>query len=308
MKIQSINSNTNFRGLFTDKSSQNNGNWLMEYEPYCWECKNTGKMAPKERIDIFAASLPDNEEIFLENVNRLNRGYTEHYNEISKDIFGTESYYKKSDNTMRSTITERPAMNRENSLGVLYDKLGRFLQMKRESRNSTEIDINKANAGVKKASEDYDIWSNEFDKGFFSRNQSREEIKSIMSARNCNMKKYSDTMYNKAMDYVKLTKSIDSVEALRKSVMAEKKQLEELRKSGKLVDISVGTGENSNAALKQALVDIQSATKKFLCLPNKLVSMQEILRAINPKYLSGGYSEEIIQSIYDIIKHGYVCR
>ena len=52
MKIQAINTNTNFKGLFTDKSAQNNGNWRMEYQPYSWESNNTGKMANKERIDI----------------------------------------------------------------------------------------------------------------------------------------------------------------------------------------------------------------------------------------------------------------
>ena len=39
MKINAIN-NTNFRGLFTDKSSQNGSNWKMEYSPYAWESPN----------------------------------------------------------------------------------------------------------------------------------------------------------------------------------------------------------------------------------------------------------------------------
>ena len=48
MKIQAINTNTNFKGLFTDKSAQNNGNWRMEYRrtagkaiiPEKWQIKN----------------------------------------------------------------------------------------------------------------------------------------------------------------------------------------------------------------------------------------------------------------------------
>ena len=96
MKIQAINTNTNFKGLFTDKSAQNNGNWRMEYQPYSWESNNTGKMANKERIDIYANMLPDNEEIYTKN-----KGY---YAETSGDILGTTSYYKTYDGRMLSLI------------------------------------------------------------------------------------------------------------------------------------------------------------------------------------------------------------
>ena len=64
MKIQAINNNT-FKGLFTDKSKQNNNEWLMEYRPYSWELdKYTArpKMELKEHVDIKANKLPDNEE------------------------------------------------------------------------------------------------------------------------------------------------------------------------------------------------------------------------------------------------------
>ena len=67
MRIQAINTNTNFKGLFTNKSNENGGNWKMEYQPYSWE-KNAdgdiGYMANKERVDVYASRLPDNEEIF----------------------------------------------------------------------------------------------------------------------------------------------------------------------------------------------------------------------------------------------------
>ena len=63
MKINAIN-NTNFRGLFTDKTAQNGGNWRMEYSPYSWESNNSSKMANKKKIDVYASSLPDNEEIY----------------------------------------------------------------------------------------------------------------------------------------------------------------------------------------------------------------------------------------------------
>ena len=69
MKINAIN-NTNFKGLFTNKSSQNGGNWRMEYSPYAWESKNgweiDSKMANQSGIDIFGTCLPDNEKIYTE--------------------------------------------------------------------------------------------------------------------------------------------------------------------------------------------------------------------------------------------------
>ena len=55
MKINAIN-NTNFKGLFTNKSSQNGGNWKMEYSPYAWESRNwynLSKMDIQRDIDIF---------------------------------------------------------------------------------------------------------------------------------------------------------------------------------------------------------------------------------------------------------------
>ena len=120
MKINAIN-NTNFRGLFTDKSSQNGGNWKMEYSPYAWESPNgynLSKMDTQRDIDIFGTVLPDNEKIYTENYNRKS----------AKDILGTEFYYETYDGRVRKTITEVPAMNREDSLRVYNSKLQKFLE------------------------------------------------------------------------------------------------------------------------------------------------------------------------------------
>ena len=60
MKINAI-TNTSFKGLFTDRTQENNGNWRMEYRPYSWE----NKMVPKTKIDVFSSVLPTNEEIYI---------------------------------------------------------------------------------------------------------------------------------------------------------------------------------------------------------------------------------------------------
>ena len=84
---RSIDYNINFKGLFIDKSLENDGNWRMEYSPYSWETKNwniDSKMASQSCIDIYGNELPDNEKIYSAIENKKS----------AKDILGTEFYYE----------------------------------------------------------------------------------------------------------------------------------------------------------------------------------------------------------------------
>lgn len=290
MKIQAINTNTNFKGLFTDKSAQNNGNWRMEYQPYSWESNNTGKMANKERIDIYANMLPDNEEIYTKN-----KGY---YAETSGDILGTTSYYKAYDGRMRRTIDEMPAMNREDSLKVLDKKLGKFLEQKQELRKELEANFDRQTLAIRSSSDNYNIASYELDNTFWT----KKNIKNNMDNAARELKNNADIMYQNSQNYIKLMGSIDAVRQTKENGQKEIKQLEELRKSGKLIDISRRDIPNPNEALKQALADIRAAAGKFLCLPHKLMSMEEVLKIVNPRNLSSGYNNEIMHHIEKLIK------
>ena len=290
MKIQAINTNTNFKGLFTDKSAQNNGNWRMEYQPYSWESNNTGKMANKERIDIYANMLPDNEEIYTKN-----KGY---YAETSGDILGTTSYYKTYDGRMRRTIDEMPAMNREDSLKVLDKKLGKFLEQKQELRKELEANFDRQTLAIRSSSDNYNIASYELDNTFWT----KKNIKNNMDNAARELKNNADIMYQNSQNYIKLMGSIDAVRQTKENGQKEIKQIEELRKSGKLIDISRRDIPNPNEALKQALADIRAAAGKFLCLPHKLMSMEEVLKIVNPRNLSSGYNNEIMHHIEKPIK------
>lgn len=290
MKIQAINTNTNFKGLFTDKSAQNNGNWRMEYQPYSWESNNTGKMANKERIDIYANMLPDNEEIYTKN-----KGY---YAETSGDILGTTSYYKTYDGRMRRTIDEMPSMNREDSLKVLDKKLGKFLEQKQELRKELEANFDRQTLAIRSSSDNYNIASYELDNTFWT----KKNIKNNMDNAARELKNNADIMYQNSQNYIKLMGSIDAVRQTKENGQKEIKQIEELRKSGKLIDISRRDIPNPNEALKQALADIRAAAGKFLCLPHKLMSMDEILKIVNPRNLSSGYDNEIMHHIEKLIK------
>ena len=290
MKIQAINTNTNFKGLFTDKSAQNNGNWRMEYQPYSWESNNTGKMANKERIDIYANMLPDNEEIYTKN-----KGY---YAETSGDILGTTSYYKTYDGRMRRTIDEMPSMNREDSLKVLDKKLGKFLEQKQELRKELEANFDRQTLAIRSSSDNYNIASYELDNTFWT----KKNIKNNMDNAARELKNNADIMYQNSQNYIKLMGSIDAVRQTKENGQKEIKQLEELRKSGKIIDISRRDIPNPNEALKQALADIRAAAGKFLCLPHKLMSMEEVLKIVNPRNLSSGYNNEIMHHIEKLIK------
>lgn len=290
MKIQAINTNTNFKGLFTDKSAQNNGNWRMEYQPYSWESNNTGKMANKERIDIYANMLPDNEEIYTKN-----KGY---YAETSGDILGTTSYYKTYDGRMRRTIDEMPSLNREDSLKVLDKKLGKFLEQKQELRKELEANFDRQTLAIRSSSDNYNIASYELDNTFWT----KKNIKNNMDNAARELKNNADIMYQNSQNYIKLMGSIDAVRQTKENGQKEIKQIEELRKSGKLIDISRRDIPNPNEALKQALADIRAAAGKFLCLPHKLMSMDEILKIVNPRNLSSGYDNEIMHHIEKLIK------
>ena len=290
MKIQAINTNTNFKGLFTDKSAQNNGNWRMEYQPYSWESNNTGKMANTERIDNYANMLPDNEEIYTKN-----KGY---YAETSGDILGTTSYYKTYDGRMRRTIDEMPAMNREDSLKVLDKKLGKFLEQKQELRKELEANFDRQTLAIRSSSDNYNIASYELDNTFWT----KKNIKNNMDNAARELKNNADIMYQNSQNYIKLMGSIDAVRQTKENGQKEIKQIEELRKSGKLIDISRRDIPNPNEALKQALADIRAAAGKFLCLPHKLMSMDEILKIVNPRNLSSGYNNEIMHHIEKLIK------
>ena len=290
MKIQAINTKTNFKGLLTEKSAQNNGNGRMEYQPYSWESNNTGKMANKERIDIYANMLPDNEEIYTKN-----KGY---YAETSGDILGTTSYYKTYDGRMRRTIDEMPAMNREDSLKVLDKKLGKFLEQKQELRKELEANFDRQTLAIRSSSDNYNIASYELDNTFWT----KKNIKNNMDNAARELKNNADIMYQNSQNYIKLMGSIDAVRQTKENGQKEIKQIEELRKSGKLIDISRRDIPNPNEALKQALADIRAAAGKFLCLPHKLMSMDEILKIVNPRNLSSGYNNEIMHHIEKLIK------
>ena len=212
---------------------------------------------------------------------------------------------------MRRTIDEMPSLNREDSLKVLDKKLGKFLEQKQELRKELEKQLTTRDANVTDAIKQYDHWSNQHQEGYEygqglwqkSEGMSRmQTAKNHMDQNHAVIKNSLDSTADNAKNYIKLMGSIDAVRQTKENGQKEIKQLEELRKSGKLIDISRRDIPNPNEALKQALADIRAAAGKFLCLPHKLMSMEEVLKIVNPRNLSSGYNNEIMHHIEKLIK------
>lgn len=272
MKINAIN-NTNFRGLFTDKSSQNGGNWKMEYSPYAWESPNgynLSKMDTQRDIDIFGTVLPDNEKIYTENYNRKS----------AKDILGTEFYYETYDGRVRKTITEVPAMNREDSLRVYNSKLQKFLEMKSNKLASIAQAILDIPNGFTEMCSKFNERARDIKQGYFARSYTLEGSSNEMTTQFDNMTRSA----NKAVDEFKQYKSMrESMDFVKKYIAENDKEIEllsEKRNAGKLIDISKRDAYDPNKKLWQALQNIKEAVDKYVSLPHKTISVQEILNNI----------------------------
>lgn len=285
MKIQAINTNTNFKGLFTDKSAQNGGNWFMEYRPYSWESNNTGKMANKVRVDEYASTLPDNEEIFTREKEHI---------ESSKDILGTESYYKAADGTMRRTIIQGPSMNREESLEVLNKKLNAFLKLKQATRKTLEESFAPIFTNLNKESDGYNRASQRHQESIFGRSQERAR----MDVHKSGILAESYEMYQNIKDYIRLIASIDNVKEKKEKNITELALINRLKESDLFIDISRRDGDKPNEALIQALKNRVAAAAKILCLPDGLISMDAILSKLD----KDASVEEIVKFVERKIK------
>lgn len=275
MKINVI-SNTNFRGLFTDKSAQNGGNWKMEYSPYSWESKNfklDSTMADQGDVDILGTCLPDNEKIYTEQNGRKS----------AKDILGTEFYYEYDNGKVRKTITEVPAMNREDSLRVYNSKLEKFLEMKKEKAENIEKTVVDA---TKNLDDDVDAFydrADDLEKGYFTRHYTTAGSSYVMKKK---YRKVVDALENVTKQFKYYTDLRDSSDFVKKYIAENAKEislLSQKRKAGKLIDISRRDVYDPNKALWNAMQNIKEAAEKYVSLPHKTISVQEIIKAISEK-------------------------
>ena len=288
MKIQAIN-NTNFKGLFTDASGINGGNWRMEYSPYSWESNNTGKMANQTDIDVYAKNLPDNDKIYTYDLSTRRKS--------ARDILGTEFYFENADGKMRRTITEVPEMNREDSLRVLDKKLGIFLEDKQKLRAELEGTVAPKSKAFFEESSGYDKLSSEFNRGYFDR-RDRSFLKTKMDGFKAGMVMHAHDTLENFEKYIKLIGSMDAVRDARKKGQDEVALIGKLREAGNLIDISRRSIFNPNEALIAAFDNIRTLSEKVVCLPDRPVPMETILAKLGNKNHS---VEDVIKIVEKMI-------
>ena len=294
MKINAI-SNTNFKGLFTDKSAQNGGNWKMEYSPYAWESRNwynLSKMDIQRDIDIFGTVLPDNEKIYTDKYGRKS----------AKDILGTEFYYEQ-DGKIRKTITEVPAMNRENSLKVYNRKLQKFLEMKSQKMDAIAEAIRNIPNGFYDMSSKFNERADDIKKMYIRRVYSLEGSSDVMSEQYNKMRNSAMNAVDQFETYKNLNESKDYV----KNHIAENDKeialLSEKRKAGKLIDISRRDIYDPNKKFWEALQNMKEAADKFVALPHKTISVKEILKKIGDGVKKADIPNEAIRYVDYLISN-----
>lgn len=300
MKISAISNHQAFRGLFVDKTK--NEEWVMEYHPYSWETfHNTAVHRPyydvrkpimenKQQIDILASKLPDNEEIYIP--------MTKETPAISKDILGTVSYYEYPVEVklgeFRNKITESSPMNLEESLKVYLKKNEKFRDMKQEEMQKTAKDINESLDRLKK------------DIGKCRDASYRSEGFHIFSdASNERSRKFFDLEYDtmqkhKALveKYIKLAETKEDLDKFISDLRKELKLIDKKKKSGDIIDISVRHEFDPNKALYEEGMKLAEKpneiqkTSKLVLLSHRAVPLKEIIQEWI-QYTVEGKSENI---------------
>lgn len=309
MKINAIN-NTNFKGLFVDKSTENGGNWRMEYYPYSWEIKASGPygtyygMSNQKDVDILADNLADNEKIYTNNSDGY---YSRCGRDFCKDILGTEFYFSDyTNNVARKAITEMDAMSLEDSLRVKIEKLSKFLAMKQDEKKTRETSFNTSEQEITSKDADFKSASADYDKGYWDRSYTKDKYKNDMNSTHRDSMKIIDRTFNNLKEYFKLTESIPSIINLRQKLTEEADKLTRAREEGNLIDISRRTIYDPNKSLWEAIQEMirtktLETSKKLVALPHRSISLQEIIKAIGSKVKGPDASGEIIKYVDKLI-------
>lgn len=304
MKIQAINS-TQFKGLYTDKSAQNDGNWKMEYQPYSWEINDNYKFGTGRQVDVDITyhMLPDNEKIYIP-PQRGKYGYPVTGRESCHDILGTEFYYRNYDtNTMRNQIDQLEAMNREDSLRVLNTKLDKFMEMKEEALTSLEETFKTQQENISTHSHDFDSYANDYEKRFLDRKQNKSYNKFYMVHNKQKIMDEADNVFENIKKYAAIRQSMNYIRESKAKFADEIATLQKARESGNLIDISQRVYTyDPNRPLWNAMQHVESAKNKIVALPHKTISVKEILKAIEANAESKDIADKVIKYIDNLIR------
>ena len=150
----------------------------------------------------------------------------------------------------------------------------------------------------------YNTYSSDVKKGYFSRIYSLEGSYREMDKEFGNTQMIAKDAINTFKDYVTLRDSAEDVKDTIDKNKAELSLIDEAKKGGKLVDISKRDIYDPNKALWEAVsADIKAAAKKYLALPHKTISIETLLKEINPKNIFNIPPKQIIGYVDNIIRN-----
>ena len=307
MRINAINNQRTFKGLFIDRSKENGGNWKMEYRPYSWELED-GKpvMQNKKKINYQAPKLPNNEENFFINSNNV---------EVSQDIFGTTSYYKcppeRNNGKMRSRIDVGMPMNREESLNVYLKKMEKFNKDKRSMLThelKSPVDFTPVMIA----------YENEFKDALSRYNNDRGIFVGVKTENVSNMVNKTKLLYERAkelyknaMRYINVSETIPQTEKEITQIKKELSLIEQAKKDKNYIDISNRSINNADEPLIKYLDEMVLSGKpvseynKLIALPASTRWLKDIFSSLNVNLntgLSPSTKTKVLEHVRSLIR------
>ncbi|MBR1776816.1 hypothetical protein IJ750_07080 [bacterium] len=278
MKTQSINK-INFSGLYTDKSVMTGGKWNLQYQPYSWENHNKSTAVKQEKLDILASYLPDNEAIFY---NEIKNHMVE--KEITKDILGTVTYcFDIPNESEQKSVSKIKAMNREESIKVLIQKLNKFLVMKTDYAQELDKGIKKALNQIREFSLCFDECSEDYRRGFMHAKNTKRDNKLLMDSYKTKITEKVNAVAEGYRRCSILMQSIIDVKAMIQKLENELLAINIAAQSDKVIDISRRDIHDPDRVLWNALKDMVNIDKKLLIMPHKIIGMDEIIEILKTK-------------------------
>ena len=307
MRINAINNQRTFKGLFIDRSKENGENWKMEYRPYSWELED-GKpvMQNKKKINYQAPKLPNNEENFFINSNNV---------EVSQDIFGTTSYYKcppeRNNGKMRSRIDVGMPMNREESLNVYLKKMEKFNKDKRSMLThelKSPVDFTPVMIA----------YENEFKDALSRYNNDRGIFGGVKTENVSNMVNKTKLLYERAkelyknaMRYINVSETIPQTEKEITQIKKELSLIEQAKKDKNYIDISNRSINNADEPLIKYLDEMVLSGKpvseynKLIALPASTRWLKDIFSSLNVNLntgLSPSTKTKVLEHVRSLIR------
>ena len=307
MRINAINNQRTFKGLFIDRSKENGGNWKMEYRPYSWELED-GKpvMQNKKKINYQAPKLPNNEENFFINSNNV---------EVSQDIFGTTSYYKcppeRNNGKMRSRIDVGMPMNREESLNVYLKKMEKFNKDKRSMLThelKSPVDFTPVMIA----------YENEFKDALSRYNNDRGIFGGVKTENVSNMVNKTKLLYERAkelyknaMRYINVSETIPQTEKEITQIKKELSLIEQAKKDKNYIDINNRSINNADEPLIKYLDEMVLSGKpvseynKLIALPASTRWLKDIFSSLNVNLntgLSPSTKTKVLEHVRSLIR------